>query len=96
MASFEEIDKARRLLGLGEAADLKEIKAAYRKLAHRYHPDLRDGDKDSREAMRELNRAYELLQEYCRRYKYSFRAEAVARVYPDEAYLKWWRENWSV
>jgi hypothetical protein len=46
--------------------------------------------------MRELNRAYELLQEYCRRYKYSFRAEDVARAYPDEAYLKWWRENWSV
>jgi hypothetical protein len=28
MASFEEIDKARRLLELGEVADLAEIKAA--------------------------------------------------------------------
>jgi DnaJ-class molecular chaperone len=96
VASFLEIDKARRLLGLGDVADLDEIKSAYRRLAHRYHPDLRNGDKDTRKAMRELNWAYELLQDYCRRYKYSFREEAVARAYPDEAYLKWWRENWSV
>jgi len=96
MASFEEIDEARRLLGLGEVADLNEIKAAYRRLSHRYHPDLRNGDEDTREAMIKLNRAYELLEDYCRRYKYSFGEEAVARAYPDEAYFKWWRENWSV
>ena len=39
MANFEEIDKARRLLGLGDRATLKEIKQAYRKMAFRYHPD---------------------------------------------------------
>ena len=43
MASFEEIDKARKLLGLGEVANLSEIKTAYRRLAHRYHPDLGGG-----------------------------------------------------
>ena len=39
MANFEEIDKARKLLGLGEAATLKQIKQAYRQMAFRYHPD---------------------------------------------------------
>ena len=48
MASFEEIDGARRLLGLEEAATLKEIKQAYRRMAFRYHPD-RAGEDPERE-----------------------------------------------
>ena len=39
MANFNEIEEARKLLGLGEAATLNEIKRAYRTLAHRHHPD---------------------------------------------------------
>ena len=96
MVSFEEIDKARRLLGLGEAADLGEINAAYRRLARRNHPDLHNGDRGSSETMAELNWAYELLQDYCRRYKHSFGEDAVAIAYPDEAYRKWWRDKWSI
>jgi curved DNA-binding protein CbpA len=40
MANFEEVDKAKRLLGLSEVASFREIRTAYRRLAHRYHPDL--------------------------------------------------------
>jgi DnaJ-class molecular chaperone len=40
MANFNEIEEARKLLGLGEAATPKEIKRAYRTLAHRHHPDM--------------------------------------------------------
>ena len=43
MANFNEIDEARRLLGLGEVATLKEIKSAYRRLAHRHHPADKHG-----------------------------------------------------
>lgn len=96
MARFEEIEKARKLLGLGEVASLNEIRAAYRKLARRYHPDLRHADEGHKEAMRELNRAHELLEDYCSNYKYSFREEDVARAYPNEAYLRWWRQNWPI
>jgi len=96
MANFEEIDRARKLLGLGEVASLKEIKAAYGRLARRHHPDLGHTDKDHKEAMRELNWAYELLEDYCSNYRYSFGEKEVARAYPNEAYRKWWRENWPI
>jgi hypothetical protein len=43
MVNFNELDEARRLLGLGEAATLKEIRSAYRRLAHHHHPDKHYG-----------------------------------------------------
>jgi DnaJ-class molecular chaperone len=39
VATSEEIDKARKLLGLRDRATLEEIKQVYRKMAFRYHPD---------------------------------------------------------
>ena len=77
MASFEEIDEARRLLGLWDSATLKEIKQAYRRKAFCHHPDRCKGDND--EKMKSLNRAYKLLTEYCSHYKYTFTKEDVAR-----------------
>lgn len=97
MANFHEIDEARRVLKLGESATLREIKSAYRKLAHRHHPDVagsisRDNDAD----IKKLNWAYKLLTDYCAEYRYSFQEEAVARTYPDEEEWKQWREKWQM
>lgn len=39
LPSFEAIDQARRSLNLGDSANLAQIKAAYRKLIQRFHPD---------------------------------------------------------
>ena len=39
MANLEEIDRARRLLDLGNAATLKEIKHAYILKAYKHHLD---------------------------------------------------------
>ena len=96
MASFVEIDQARRLLGLGEVATLREIKAAYRRLAHRYHPDKHSGTigEDTEETMKRLNEAYKLLTDYCSNYKYSFREEDVARTYPHDEYLRRYYYGW--
>ena len=95
MANFNEIEEARKLLGLGEAATLKEIKRAYRTLAHRHHPDKLGGDDSTEsETMKKLNRAYKLLLDYCDNYKYSFREEDVARTYPDEEYLRTFKDRW--
>ena len=93
--NFNEIDAARRLLGLGEAVTLTEIKTAYRKLAHHHHPDKNDSTNEkSNEMMKKLNRAYKVLMDYCNEYRYSFRQEDVARVYPEEEDFKTWRDKW--
>ncbi len=94
MASFEEIDEARKIFGLGEAATSKEIRNAYRRLARHHHPDRCNGDAQGEEVMKKLNRAYKLLEDYCRNYKYGFRREDVRRTYPDEEYIRKWRDNW--
>ena len=90
MANFIEIDEARKALGLTEAATLQEIKRAYRRLSHHYHPDKRSGTtiEETDETMKRLNWAYKLLVDYCSSYKYSFREEDVARTYPHDEYLR--------
>jgi DnaJ family protein A protein 2 len=94
--NFSEIDRARKLLGLGEAATLKEIKSAYRRLAHRHHPDKNDSAAvRSNEVMKELNRAYKLLMDYYNEYRYSFRRDDVSRVYPEAENIENWRDRWS-
>jgi hypothetical protein len=40
LPSFEAIDRARRVLSLGESADLAEIKSAYHRQIRQVHPDL--------------------------------------------------------
>jgi DnaJ-class molecular chaperone len=94
MANFTEIDEARKVLGLSETATLKEIKRAYRTLAHRHHPDKDSTKKDNDDMMKALNLAYKLLMDYCDNYKYNFREEDVARTYPDEEYLRTFKDKW--
>jgi len=84
------------LLGLGEAATLKGIKTAYRRLAHHNHPDKHGGAPEGNEEMKKLNRAYKVLMDYCTDYSYSFREEAVARTYPNEEDWRNWREKWRI
>src|SRR5574337_991161 len=65
---FEEIDRARRLLGLGEQATLQDAKEAYRRLVQQCHPDLiSDGGKVGQKAngaFEAATQAYRLLGEY--------------------------------
>ena len=89
VASFEEIDKARRLLSLEEFASLKDIKRAYRKKAFLHHPDKSDSQNaEGEEIIKSANQSYKLLMEYCSGYKYSFKEGDVSRAYPDDAYLR--------
>ena len=96
MANFMERDEARKVLGLSEAATLRKIKRAYRTLAHRHHPDTHSSAarEETEETMKKLNWAYKLLMDYCDNYKYSFREEDVARTYPDEEYLRTFKDRW--
>ncbi len=55
--------RALATLGLAEGATLDEVKARYRKLARRYHPDSNRGDRRHEERFRALTEAYRQLRE---------------------------------
>ena len=51
-----------KVLGLSPGASDEEVKAAYRKLAKKYHPDLNPGNERAAERMNEINAAYEQIK----------------------------------
>ena len=62
-----------RVLGVNPGATKEEIKAAYRKLAKRYHPDLHPNDPVAAAHMNELNEAYDALTNPSRQGESSYR-----------------------
>lgn len=58
------------VLGVAPEADDQAIKQAYRKLARQYHPDVNPGDKQAEERFKEINEAYQALNDPERRRKY--------------------------
>jgi hypothetical protein len=87
----DEIDQARRLLGLGERASIEEIKIAYRQMCKRWHPDSLRDNLGSSTKMREINAAYRLLLDYCENYRCSFLPDKVESLDPE----KWWYQRFG-
>ncbi|HEY4709217.1 MAG TPA: molecular chaperone DnaJ [Candidatus Acidoferrales bacterium] len=58
------------LLGVPRKAAVKDIRAAYRKLARKYHPDLNPGDKSAEEKFKQIQEAYEVLSDAKKRQMY--------------------------
>lgn len=59
-----------KILGVSKTATEKEIKAAYRKLARKYHPDLNPDNKEAEIKFKEINEANEVLSDAENRKKY--------------------------
>lgn len=65
-------------LGVDKSASADEIKKAFRKLAHKYHPDKKDGDEAK---FKEVNEAYSVLSNEKKRAEY----DSYGRVFSDGA-----------
>jgi len=52
-----------KVLGVNRDADDKELKAYYRKLALKFHPDRNPGNKEAEEKFKEASEAYEVLRD---------------------------------
>ena len=59
-----------QVLGVSRSASADEIRAAYRKLALKYHPDRNPGDKQAEEKFKEMNEAYQVLSDPQKRARY--------------------------
>lgn len=58
------------ILNVPRDASLEEIKAAYRRLAREYHPDVRKDDPQAEERFKEINEAYQVLSDPQKRAEY--------------------------
>ena len=63
-----------QILGLDKKATKEEVKKAFRKLAHQYHPDKKSGDENK---FKEVNEAYTILSNDKKRAEY----DAYGRVF---------------
>lgn len=58
------------ILGVSRDAKPEEIRKAYLKLAHKFHPDKTGGDKAAEERLKEVNAAYDILKNPEKRAQY--------------------------
>ncbi|MBS3171542.1 molecular chaperone DnaJ [Candidatus Woesearchaeota archaeon] len=64
-----------KILGVSKKASQDEIKKAFKQLAKKYHPDINKG-KDSEEKFKELNEAFQILNDPIKRNQYDQFGEA--------------------
>jgi hypothetical protein len=86
------LEEARELLGLGQQASRKEIRAAYRRAARRWHPDRATAalETEYRDRMQQVNSAYQRIVQFIEDYRF----ELVEQAAPEDL-LKWWHNRFA-
>lgn len=69
-------------LGVSRSASEKEIKAAYRKLARQYHPDVNPNDKTAESKFKEISAAFQVLSDAEKRKLYDQFGEDFEKIPP--------------
>ena len=59
---------------------MDDINKKYKKLVRELHPDI-NGENDK---ILEINRAYEILKDYIKNYKFTFSEDEILKQYPSE------------
>jgi molecular chaperone DnaJ len=72
------------VLGLKREASTKEVAAAYRKLALKYHPDTNPDDSEAMEKFKEAAEAYEILADADKRARYDRYGHAATEGYSSQ------------
>jgi curved DNA-binding protein CbpA len=83
LITFEDIDKARKILEIPESASLEEIKEKHRKLILKYHPDKYNNSVKRpiyEEKVKQINNSYKIIMNYCSKYPISFDRANVKNV----------------
>jgi len=78
------------ILGVSRGASQEEIKKAYYKLAHKYHPDKKGGDERK---FKEINEAYQILSDLEKRKQYDVFGrvpEGIPRGFDSEEFNWFW------
>lgn len=77
-----------KILGVSPDASDEEIKKAYRKLAHKYHPDKEGG---SEEKFKEINEAYQVLSDKEKRAQYDMERKGGGKI-PFGDFETFWKD----
>ncbi len=90
MGLYEDITRARDILGIPERASYSSILEKYRSELRRWHPDHCEGDKAAcEEKTRNILFAGKILLKYCRDYPVPFTKEDITAHLPaDEFWMK--------
>ena len=89
MASLEDIEWARKTLGLSSTVKLADVKSAYRSLAKKHHPDK----KGDAEKMVAISKANKIIVEYIENYTYSLKLEDVRNQDPDYRFMEMYQND---
>lgn len=88
-----ELRKAAELLGIGEKASLNEIRQKCHEEIRKWHPDVSNQDPaKSHEMTVRLNKAYDLLVDYCMNHVFSFRIEDLSQDI-EQSYEEYWMKR---
>lgn len=74
------------ILSVARSASTDEIRAAYRKLALKHHPDRNPGDKEAERKFKEISEAYDILSDEQKRRLYDHGGHAGLRGHPTRDY----------